>query len=211
MTVHTLLHYLESHGPIVLAVLLFLASVGVPVPASIIVIAAGAFARQGKFGWALAFALTLAGATLGSGGSYAMGRWGLKAVVNRLQKGRAWRRAEDKFRKGAAPAIVLTRFLITPLALPTNLIAGAEKYPPPAFLFWCAVGTAIWIGIYGGAGYLAGASWPWVQARIGQYAPWVLFAAAALFAGYELLVHARAHRHAPPGPQSAAAAAATAS
>ena len=171
MNSDTLLQHLQTYGPIVLAVVLFLASMGIPFPASIIVIAAGAFARQGRFSWESAFFMTLLGATLGSGGSYLCGSRGVEMMTSRLKRGRAWRKAEEKFHKQAPAAIVLTRFLITPLALPINLIAGVDKYPLGKFLILCTIGQAIWIAIYGGAGYAAGKSWPWVQARIGSYAP----------------------------------------
>ncbi|MBC8101162.1 MAG: VTT domain-containing protein [Cytophagales bacterium] len=202
MNSETFLHYLQNYGPIALAAVLFLAGMGIPVPAGLLVIAAGAFARQGRFSWALAFAMTLLGAVLGSGGSYLTGRYGLQWLVTRLKRGRAWRKAEDEFQKRGAVAIVLTRFLLTPLALPINLIAGSEKYPFGKFIASCAVGGAIWVGMYGGAGYAAGASWPWIQARIGSYAPWIFMGAAALFGLYELSVHWRGHLPAPPGPEA---------
>jgi membrane protein DedA with SNARE-associated domain len=62
----TLLHYLQNYGPIILAATLFMASLGLPVPASVIVIAAGAFARQGRFSWDQA-AVTFAGVRVYSG------------------------------------------------------------------------------------------------------------------------------------------------
>lgn len=200
MNSETLLQHLQNSGPVVLAVVLFLASMGIPLPASIIVIAAGAFARQGRFSWEAAFFMTLLGATLGSGGSYLCGSKGLEMMTSRLKRGRAWRKAEKTFQERGAAAIVLTRFLLTPLALPINLIAGADKYPFGKFMAFCAFGQAIWVAIYGGAGYAAGASWPWVQARIGSYAPWILGGAVALFGIYELFVHWRGHLPAPPGP-----------
>jgi membrane protein DedA with SNARE-associated domain len=202
----TLLSYLQNYGPIVLAVALFLASMGLPLPASLIVIAAGAFARQGRFSWEFAFIMTLIGAALGSSGSYLCGRKGLQWMISRLKRGRAWRKAEETFRKQGAAAIILTRFLLTPLALPINLIAGADKYPFWKFISLCAFGQAIWIAIYGGAGYAAGASWPWVQARIGSFAPWILLGAAVLFGLYELIMHWRGHLPAPPGPNPEATA-----
>ena len=146
MNSDTLLQHLQTYGPVVLAIVLFLASMGIPFPASIIVIAAGAFARQGRFSWEFAFFMTLLGATLGSGGSYLCGSKGVEMMTSRLKRGRAWRKAEESFEKQGAAAIVLTRFLLTPLALPINLIAGANKYPLGKFLALCTFGQAIWIG-----------------------------------------------------------------
>jgi membrane-associated protein len=202
----TLLQYLQQYGPVVLAVVLFLAGMGIPLPAGLIVVAAGAFARQGRFSWETAFILTLLGAALGSTGSYYCGHTGLQWMISRLQRGKAWRKAEETFRERGAMAIFLTRFLLTPLALPINLIAGAEKYPFRKFILFSTLGEAIWVALYGGAGYLAGASWPWVEARIGKFAPWVLVGAAVLFGIYELIVHWRSRGSSPPGPKQEAPA-----
>ena len=206
MNSDTLLQYLQNYGPIVLAAVLFLAGLGVPLPASLIVVAAGAFARQGYFSWPLAFGMTLMGAALGSSGSYLCGRSGVRWLIARLQNGKAWRKAEEIFRQRGTATIFLSHFLLTPLALPTNLIAGAEKYPFGKFITLCVFGESIWIAVYGGAGYAAGASWPLVQAHIGTYAHWTFPVAIVLFGIYELIVHWRRHLPtspiAPPGPRT---------
>lgn len=193
-TIQTALQQLQEYGPIVLAFALFFAGLGVPVPASILILAAGAWARQGRFSLAFAFGCALFGAMCGSGGSYLMGRYGLKAVIRRLKQGRSWRRAEQKFQERAGTAIVLTRFLLTPLALPTNLIAGGERYPFGKFLLFCAAGEAVWVLLYGGLGYVFAASWRVVGSRVGQVGPWLLAGTAALFVFYELWSHARGQR-----------------
>ena len=62
--------------------------------------------------------------------------------------------AEVKRRGGIA--IYLTRWLFTPLALPTNLIAGSSGYPFWKFLLFDIAGEITWILLYGGLGYAFG-------------------------------------------------------
>jgi membrane-associated protein len=187
------LGYLQMYGPAVLAVALFLAGIGVPVPAAFLVLAAGAWARQGKFSLPLVFAFALMGAVCGSGTSYWMGRKGLQGVINRLARGNSWQRAEKTFREKGATAIILTRFLLTPLALPTNLIAGGERYPFPRFLLLCAIGEGIWVLLYGGLGYAFAESWQRVGGELKSVGGWAVAGALLLFALYELWKHWRCH------------------
>lgn len=200
---HTALHYLHTFGPVVLAAALFLSGLGVPAPASLLVIAAGALAGQGRIsGWS-AFLFAVAGAVAGSLGSYEMGRRGLERVLARLRKGKSWRRAERRFRKRAVSAVILTRFLLTPLALPINLIAGGEKYPRLAFAWQCAIGNALYVLLYGGLGYVFSDSWRWVAQNAGKWGLWAIVGVAALYGLYEIWTHYRGHYPAPPGPEAA--------
>ena len=53
-------------------------------------------------------------------------------------------------------SIFLTRFLITGIAVPVNLLAGTGNFPFKRFLMYDLAGEAIWIFGYGGLGYLFG-------------------------------------------------------
>lgn len=67
---------LLNHGTLALGATLFLAALGVPLPASMMLIAAGAFARQGVLGAPDTAVAALAGAVLGDSGSDGIGRFG---------------------------------------------------------------------------------------------------------------------------------------
>src|SRR3989304_5110108 len=64
----------------------------------------------------------------------------------------------------AGISVLLTRFLITGMAVPVNLIAGTGGFPFRRFLFYDLSGEAIWIFGYGGLGYLFGTQWEAVSA-----------------------------------------------
>ena len=55
--------------------------------------------------------------------------------------------------------VFFTRFMLTPLALPTNLIAGSSRYGYAQFLALDALGELIWVCLYLGLGYSFAAKW----------------------------------------------------
>ena len=102
-------------------------ALGVPVPTSMLVIAAGALARQGVLDWQWAVALAVLGAIAGDSVSYLMGRFGARLAPQRVQCNGAWRRAQTTFERWGGLAVFLSRFLLLPLALPINLMAGRRR------------------------------------------------------------------------------------
>lgn len=187
----TALDALITNGPIALGLGLLLGGLGVPVPATLMLLAAGALVRQNRLDGAVAL-VALAGAVSGDIGSYLMGRYGLRGLVARLEKGASWRRAEKTFDEKGAIAILLTRFFLTPLALPTNLIAGGERFPLAKFAAASVAGEVVWVLFYGGLGFVFASSWAAVGAQAGRIGGWLVAGAAALFGVYELW-HWRGH------------------
>lgn len=55
--------------------------------------------------------------------------------------------------------IFLTRWLLTPLGIPVNFMAGIGKFPFKKFLFLVIAGELIWAFLYIYIGYLFGANW----------------------------------------------------
>ena len=62
-----------------------------------------------------------------------------------------------------------TRFLITALAIPTNLIAGGSGYPFRRFMLYDVLGEVTWIILYGGLGYLFGSQWEVVNEFVSNF------------------------------------------
>ena len=56
-----------------------------------------------------------------------------------------WIQAENSFQRWGGMSILLTRFLITAIAVPVNLIAGTGNFPFRRFLLYDLAGEAIWI------------------------------------------------------------------
>ena len=154
-----LLTQVINYGAPILGAIVFLAALGVPFPATVTVIAAGAFSRQGFLSWPSAGLIALTCVVLGDCFSYAMGVYAREAVLRRFQSSDKWMRAENTFQRWGGLSVLLTRFLITGIATPVNLIAGTGNYPFGRFLLYDLLGEAIWVFGYGGLGYLFGTQW----------------------------------------------------
>jgi membrane protein DedA with SNARE-associated domain len=164
-----LLTLIINYGAPVFAILLFLGALGVPVGASVLVIAAGAFSQQGVLDWPVTTLLGLIGAVIGDGISFGIGFYAKDWVDRRFERSSAWRSAKQAFDRRAGLAIYLTRFLVTALAVPTNLIAGGSGIPFRRFLIYDSLGELTWIVLYGGLGYLFGSQWELVSEFISNF------------------------------------------
>jgi membrane-associated protein len=147
-----LLATLGVYGAPVLFVALLVGSAGVPLPASLLLVAAGSFVEQGELELWPVLALSAAGAVLGDNVGYALGHWGGRRLTRRLggfvggekkvEEAEAWL----KRREGAG--VFLSRWLLTPLGPVVNLTAGATEYPWPRFLLYDVLGEALWVALY---------------------------------------------------------------
>jgi membrane protein DedA with SNARE-associated domain len=169
------LNWMTAYGVPVLIVALLAQPLGLPIPAGLLVLAAGASARQGLISWPGVAAVTLAAAVLGDCASYALGRAGGRWLWRRVGcRGQAvWLRAEDQFTHRGELAVFLTRVVLTSLEMATNLVAGSSRYPFRRFAAWAAAGRATWIGVYGGLGYVLGTQWQLARQAIDRCGPWL--------------------------------------
>lgn len=189
------------YGPLALGLALVLGPLGLPIPTGLVVMAAGALARQGSMEWSTAIILSLVAAVVGDSLSYALGRFAGQ-WVERFSAGRRaaiWEKAQERFRQYGGLAIYVTRVLLTALDVPTNLIAGSTRYDFKRFLAWDIAGRATWIALYGGLGYLAGSQWQLISQAMSQYG---LLLGAVVVVGMGLYLVIRRLRHNEPGGQS---------
>src|SRR5512143_1217205 len=112
-----LLTLLINYGAPAFGGLLLLGALGLPVGASVLVIAAGAFSQQGLLSWPAAAALGLLGAVMGDALSFGIGFYAKERVDRRFGNSPTWRSAQAGFEAHGSLAIYLTRFLITALAV----------------------------------------------------------------------------------------------
>lgn len=163
-----------NYGAPLFALTLFLGAIGLPVGASLMVIAVGAFSQQGYFEWGIMIVLGLLGAALGDALSFSMGYYGRDWVEKKFGASPSWINARGYFEKRAWVAIFLTRFLVTALAIPTNLIAGGSGYTFRRFMLYDLLGEFIWLILYGGLGYVFGTQWETVYEFLGNFGGFVL-------------------------------------
>ncbi len=169
-----LLTQVINFGTPLIGLILFLGALGLPIGASVVVIAAGAFSQQGILNWPSAALLGLVGAVLGDMLSFTMGHYAKDWSEMRFGNSQLWINASESFQNRAGLAIFLTRWLITAVAIPTNLIAGSSGYKFSHFIVYDISGEIIWIGLYGGLGYLFGSQWELVYEFISNFGGLIL-------------------------------------
>ena len=164
-----LLTQIINYGTPLLGLILFLGALGVPLGTSVVVIAAGAFSQQGILSWQNAILIGLVGAVIGDVLSYGIGYYASGWTQNRFGNSPTWINASQSFQKRAGLAVYFTRWLITTIAIPINLIAGGTEYKFSHFLLYDILGELTWILLYGGLGYWFGSEWELVNEFITNF------------------------------------------
>jgi membrane-associated protein len=147
-----LLGSLGIYGPPLLFGVLLVGSIGVPTPATLLLIAAGAFAQQGEMsmGWTVAMAAT--GTIIGDNIGYALGRWGSTRFHNRLSRlaggEERLQQTQEWLNRRGGVGIFLSRWLITPLGPVINLTSGMSGYSWGRFLILDLTGELLWVILY---------------------------------------------------------------
>ncbi len=193
----TALTYLVTYGAPILFLTAYLGSLGIPFPITLVIIAAGAFTRQGILDWRLAIPACLAGAVLADNSEFLLGRLAGHRFERRFGQSIIWQGALSTFNKQGGWAILLTRFWLTNLAPVINLVAGT-RYPYQRFLFFDVTGELLWVLLYGGLGYLVGSAWELASQFVSDFTGFSL--GLVLLSGgiYFLVQRRRKKRSAPP-------------
>jgi membrane-associated protein len=147
-----LLAALALYGLPVLFGTTLIASLGIPLPDTVLLIAAGSFVQQGEMDARWVIVATAIAAVLGDQMGYWAGRWGsdrLEVFVGRRVGGLArLQAAEALAQKWGGPGIFFSRWLITTLAPWINLSSGIAKYPYAKFLFWDILGDVVGVLVF---------------------------------------------------------------
>lgn len=154
-----LLTSLLNYGALVLAATLFLAALGAPLPATVLVMATGAFSSQGVLSLQAAAAVAVLAAVAGDACSYLLGRLVGERLTARWKSSKAWQSADHQFQRWGVWSVFLSRFLFTPIALPVNLLAGSTRFAWPHFMLAVLLGELIWVLLFGGLGLLFSDHW----------------------------------------------------
>lgn len=192
-----LMDWISLYGPAAIAGLLFLAAMGLPSPASLTVIFAGALVRLDALDPWTAVLYALAGTVAGDALAYSLARFagGLRPAAARSGSGaaaRVWQQAQNIIDRFGGAGIYLTRWLITPPALAVTLLVGAGRFSFPKFLLYDAAGELTWILVYGGLGYAFGAQWEQAAALLSAWSlPALALAAAGVMLAASLGVFGR--------------------
>ncbi len=153
-----LLAALLIYGIPVLFGVVVVAAVGIPIPVSLMLVAAGSFVAQGDLNLTPVLLAAGIGAILGDQLGYWLARWGGRSVVSRFVRRfggeESIGEAEALSKRWGGAGIFLSRWLVTQAGPWINITSGISEYPWRRFLFWDVLGEAVWVCIYVTLGYV---------------------------------------------------------
>ena len=153
----TLLALVPEWGALLIALTNFLACLALPIPASLVMMAAGAFAAAGDLSALPLWIGALAGACLGDQSGYWLGRALGPRLIDRLSRRRRTAALMDRavtwLEHRRLPAIFLSRWLVSALCPYVNFSAGAARINWAGFTLPAVAGECVWVSIYIGLGY----------------------------------------------------------
>ena len=196
----TLLSVLQAYGYPALWASIFIAAVGVPLPVSLVLLAAGAFAALGDFNIILLTLISVSASVAGDNLGYLIGRlWGSKVadwleyskLGRRFLKPDSVARSRLYFKKRGGWAVFFSRFLVAALGGVVNLLAGTELYPYSYFLLFDIGGEMLGALIPLLLGFAFGASWDAIGDILGTSSLLVLGLLLVIYFFLRLLRYAR--------------------
>ncbi|HEX4263690.1 MAG TPA: DedA family protein/thiosulfate sulfurtransferase GlpE [Verrucomicrobiae bacterium] len=147
-----ILEFLSRHGPSVLFAAVFVEQMGVPLPASPWLLAAGALSVTGKPYWYVALASGAAGSLLADAIWFYLGRYGGQRILNllcriSLEPDSCVRRTQDLFSRYGMKGVVAAKFIpgLSTLAPP---MAGNSGMKAHRFFLFDALGSLLYTGVF---------------------------------------------------------------
>ena len=147
-----LLSLVPTYGLWLVALVTFGSCIALPIPASVIMLAAGGFAASGDLVLWQLILFGVTGAVLGDHCGYGAGRlWG-SVLVARLERRRSRQRLISRARRAMEErggiAIFLSRWLFSPLGPYVNILAGSMRNSWAPFAIYGLCGETIWVTVY---------------------------------------------------------------
>jgi len=191
---HDIAQFVVQHGYAILFTAVFARQIGLPVPANLFVVAAGAIAASGKLALVPVVILAVIACVLADSAWYEAGRLrGSKVLhfIHRLTRDPDAhdRRAKLIFAKYGPPILVLAKF-VPGLDLVAPPLAGTSRTSRLRFLTFETLGASLWSVAYSGLGYIFSNDLNRAAAYAGR-AGWLVGALAVMgfvvYAMYRLL------------------------
>jgi membrane-associated protein len=149
-----LLALVPTYGLYLLATCTFASCLALPIPASMLMLAAGGFVAAGDLSLYGSGLAALSGAVAGDQVGYLAGRKGGAGLMDKLGKRAApLAKATEMLATRGGIAVFLSRWLVSALGPYVNLAAGAAGLAWVRFALWGILGECVWVGLYIGLGY----------------------------------------------------------
>ncbi len=190
-----LITWMQQYGYPALWLTIFVAAIGVPLPISFMLLAAGAFAALGDFNVFLVGAIAVTASVSGDQIGYLLGRSIGTRLLAWLERPRRFNPISQRtlehahvyFTNRGGLAIFLSRSIVSALGGTINLLSGAEVYPYHRFLVYDISGELCAAIIPLALGYIFGASWEAVGDVLGMVSLLILGLLVAAYLSYRLI------------------------
>lgn len=156
---NNLLQAISQHGYLLLFLVVFAEAAGLPAPAALALIAAGAAAASHLISAPLALAMAIVAMLLGDTLLFVLGRytgWALLAFLCRVSMNpeTCILRSAESFYKRGKLTLIFAKFIpgVNTMAPP---LAGSMRMKPAQFLRFDAAGTCLYVLAYGTLGFVA--------------------------------------------------------
>lgn len=157
MNAQTFLALVPDWGALIVGMANLLACMALPIPASLVMLAAGAFIATGDLVPENVWVAAIIGAIAGDQIGYAIGRLGLTRLAGRFASHRRAARMGHKaarwLDRRRIPALFLSRWAVSALGPYINLAAGAARMRWLDFTLPAVAGELVWCSIYLGLGW----------------------------------------------------------
>jgi len=179
---------LNHYGYWAVLLLVLIEDFGIPVPGETILIAAAIFAGAGRLNVVAVGIVGFVAAVLGDNIGFAIGHFGGRALALRWGKyifltEERLDRAEVFFNRHGGKIIVVARF-VEGLRQANGIIAGISGMHWRRFLFFNAIGAALWVGTWVTIGYTAGNHINTIYHYITTYSYYALIAVVVLVVAF---------------------------
>ena len=153
---------------------------GIPTPGQTLLVAGALEAAEGRMNIVWLLILVVAAATTGNSIGYGIGRWGGRAVLEKLKVNpERQQRFDDLFKRRGGMVILLARFLDGFRQL-NGIVAGVSKMPWWTFTAYNVAGAILWTLAWGLGAYYLGRDIHAIAGFLHQHRWLLLIAGAAI-------------------------------
>ena len=185
---HSLEPTLNHYGYLAVIGLVLIEDFGVPVPGETVLILASVYAGTGRLNIAFVALLAFVGAVVGDNIGYAIGHFGGRPLIQRYGRyifltAERIDRATAFFDRHGGWIIVIARF-IEGLRQANGIVAGVSGIHWAKFLFFNAIGAALWVAVWTSVGYLSGSHISAIYDAATRYLTYVVIFLGGLLLAY---------------------------
>ena len=194
-----LLAFATDYGLYVVSVVVFLAALGIPLPASILVLTSGGLAATGDLSIIELFIWTFTAFVIGDQTAYQLGKVAGPGIFDKLSTykrvGPVVLRSEIFYQKYGLLGILLSRTVASPLGPYVSYICGAWSMSRMQYTITALIGAGMWVLLYITIGYTFAGSVPEISSLMSSV---MLVGVAILFSlgfGLKLALSWRAFKN----------------